>query len=468
MRQRKKRQAPKIAHGKIKEMKLRFIGGAGEVTGACYLLEGTATKILIDCGLRQGSAETEIKNWNPFPFPPESLDAVLITHSHIDHIGLLPRLSRGNFRAKIFSTEPCREFSEILLFDSMRLINEDGLRRGLGELYTESNIYKAMDHWQAVEYYKTFTIGEFSITFYNAGHILGSSFILVTDGKKRIVFSGDLGNSPAPLIGSKDSLPYCDYCLIESAYGDRLHENSLSRREIIEDVIEDVVLSKGVLLIPSFAMERTQQLLFEIDQLFEEGRVPRVPVYVDSPLALKLTEVYKRFKKYWSGETQMLKSSDGSLFSFSGLHKSFSSEDSKRIDTAPNPKVIIAGSGMSHGGRILRHEKLYLNNPRTFLFIVGYQGIGSIGRAILEGKKSIKIQGEEVSIQAKVVATSGYSAHADQAQLLAWLKPQSQGMRQVFIVQGEALSGVALAVKIRDELALDAIIPKENEVRDII
>jgi metallo-beta-lactamase family protein len=256
--------------------------------------------------------------------------------------------------------------------------------------------------------------------------------------------------------------------LIESVYGDRLHENSLSRKEIIEDVIEDVVRNKGVLLIPSFAMERTQQLLFEIDRLFEEGRVPRVPVYVDSPLALKLTEVYKRFTKYWSGETQMLKSSDGSLLSFPGLHKSFSSEDSQHIDNAPMPKIIIAGSGMSHGGRILRHEKMYLDDPRTILFIVGYQGLGSLGRAIIEGKKTIRISGEEITVRARVVTTSGYSAHADQSQLLAWLRPESRGIRQVFVVQGEVLSSVALAVKIRDELAIDAIVPKENEVRDII
>lgn len=452
-------------------MKLTFHGGAKMVTGANYLLEvgspssssGQSTRILVDCGLHQGSNFCERHNWEPFPYDPKSIAAAFITHAHIDHTGRLPKLYKDGFRGKVYSTAPTRDAAEFLLADSDHLLAQEAERFKKPILFHHGDVQGVLGLWASIGYHEPVTVGPFTVTFYNAGHILGSSFIVIEAEGKRVVFSGDLGNTPAPLIGPTESLDYADYCLIESTYGDRVHEDLPQRKEVLEDLIEDTVKAKGTLLLPAFAMERTQELLYEIDELAENGRIPHVPIFIDSPLAIKLIGVYRKHERFFNPTVKKFIKDGGEFFKFPGLTLTETTEASKKINDVPPPKVIIAGSGMSHGGRILHHERRYLPDPKSTLLIVGYQGEGSLGRRILEGQPTVRIFGEEVPVRCKVKAIGGYSAHADQTQLLEWLRPMRFSLRQVFMVQGEETPAKIFAQKVTDELAVKATVPSQGE-----
>lgn len=454
-------------------MRLTFYGGVKEVTGANYLINDD---LLVDCGLKQGSAISERQNWNPFPYNPKQIKAVLITHSHIDHIGRLPKLYKDGFRGKVYSTPPCRDFSEELLYDSQHVLSLEAKKKKLPLLYRETDIKGLMKQWQVVDYYQPLSINGLEAIFYNAGHILGSSFIKVADHSSlnsssqpvEIVFSGDLGNSPAPIIGSKDKLVKTDYCLIESTYGDRIHESRQESEGIIEDLIEDTVQRNGTLVIPAFAMERTQQLLFRIGRLIKEKRVPSLPVFLDSPLAIKLTSVYRKYRSYFSKEAIAGVDPQEELFNFKQLHKTLTTQESKEIINVPPPKVVIAGSGMMHAGRILHHLINHLPNPNNTLLIVGFQAKRSLGRRIFEGAETVKIYGQQVPVKARVKAVGGFSAHSDQPQLLNWLKPQRRHLKKVFVVQGEETPSQVLRNKIKDELAVDAEVPVKGKVYNLL
>lgn len=437
------------------------------VTGANYLLESGSSKILIDCGLHQGSSFCEKHNFEPFAYDPKKIEAVLITHAHIDHIGRLPQLYKAGFRGKIFSTWPTKDFAEYLLIDSEHLLAKEAEEKKLPPIYNLDEINKAMRLWEGVDYHKKFKIGDFEIEFYDAGHILGSAFISVTspDGK-RVVFSGDLGNKDTPIVKDTDVIADAHYALIESTYGGRTHEKPEERKNILEDAIEETVKSGGVLLIPAFAMERTQALLFELNELVQNDRIPKAPVFIDSPLAIKLTQVYKKYShdpNYFDEESMALMRQGDAIFDFPGLKLTLTTEQSKEINDVPAPKVIIAGSGMSQGGRILHHEIRYLPDPKSTILFIGYQATGSLGRQILDGARTVKIFGEEVAVRCKTKAIGGYSAHADQAKLLEWLKPMRQSLKKIFVVQGEKDQSAALTQKIRDELAIDTEIPSMKE-----
>lgn len=444
-------------------MRIYFYGGVGAVTGANYLLEDEGRKIMIDCGLKQGSRYAERQNFDPFPYNPKEIEAVFITHSHLDHIGRLPKLLKDGFQGKIYSTPPAKDFAELMLLDSENILAKEAEREGLPLLYTEADIVELMKMWEAVEYHQLIKVGPFAVKFFDAGHILGSAIIKVWGGTSDVVFSGDLGNSPSPIIKPTERIELADYCLIESTYGNRIHERVDERREMLEDVIEDTVKRGGTLLIPAFAMERTQELLYHLNNLFNEGRVPKVPVFVDSPLAIKLTNVYKKHQKYFNLGASTLSMWDKDILDFPGLQMTLTTEESKKINDILPPKVIIAGSGMSHGGRILHHERRYLSDPKSTILFVGYQAEGSLGRMILDGAEKVKIFGEEVPVRCQIAAIGGYSAHADQAQLLDWLKPMRTTLKKVFVVQGEKEASEALAQKIKDELAIEAIIPVLGE-----
>ncbi|MBI2604214.1 MAG: MBL fold metallo-hydrolase, partial [Candidatus Harrisonbacteria bacterium] len=449
-------------------MRMTFYGGVKVVTGANYLVESGDTRILIDCGMHQGSNFCEKHNFEPFPYEPKSIHAVFVTHAHIDHIGRLPKLHRDGFRGAVYSTPPTRDFSELMLIDSEHIIIEDAKKFKKEPIYNIQSVNDIMSVWEGIPYHTTVRVGPFTVTLYNAGHILGSSLILVEAEGKKVLFSGDLGNSPAPIIGNAESLSDADAVVVESTYGNRIHEPSNTRKEALEDVIEDTVKNSGVLMIPAFAMERTQELLFEINNLAEQGRIPRVPIFIDSPLAIKLTAVYKKYEMYFDEAARAMIGRGDAIFNFPGLHTTLTTEESKTINEIAPPKVIIAGSGMSNGGRILHHEARYLPDPNSTIIFVGYQSVGTLGRMILDGAKEVKIFGEKVPVRCRVQAIPAYSAHADQPQLLAWLAPLRASAKIVFVVQGEGEASKALAQKIKDELALSAVVPEERKSYDIL
>jgi len=449
-------------------MKVTFHGGAGQVTGANYLVSSDDTRILIDCGLVQGGRFSESQNSKPFPYDPASIAAAFVTHAHIDHTGRLPQLVQSGFKGTVYSTPPTRDFAELLLYDSEHVIRGELEREGLPPLYTPEDVAALMERWEGVGYHKPITVGPFKVTLYDAGHILGSSSIMVEAEGKKVIFSGDLGNPPTPIIKPTEYISEADYCLVESTYGNRVHEDFERRKDLLEDAIEDAVKSGGVLMIPAFAMERTQELLFELNELAEHGRIPKIPIFIDSPLAIKLTGVYQKYQNYFNQEAWNLVRSGDAIFNFPGLKMTLTVEQSKEINDVPPPKIIIAGSGMSQGGRILHHERRYLSDPKSTILFIGYQAEGSLGRRIYDGAKSVRIFGEEVPVRCKRRAIGGYSAHADQPKLLEWVRHMRDSLRSAFIVQGESEASDALAQKVRDELAVKAIIPKAGEAYDII
>ncbi|MEK7554422.1 MAG: MBL fold metallo-hydrolase [Patescibacteria group bacterium] len=472
-------------------MNITFHGGAKMVTGANYVIEHEGVSIAIDCGLHQGSAFCEKHNWESFPYDPSKLTAVFVTHAHIDHTGRLPQLVKRGFRGKVYSTPPTRDAAILLLEDSDHLLAEEAERFGKPPIYEAGDIVALHARWETVEYHTPISVGPFTVTFFSAGHILGSAFIMVEfqtklGRKETVVFSGDLGNSPTPLIGSREELPkHPDYLVLESTYGDRAHEDLAARKEILEDLVEDTVKRRGVLMIPAFAMERTQEILYELNDLAEAGRIPRIPIFLDSPLAIKLTDVYRKYDRYLTHPVRSRPpaksgtataalgrpASNGDdrahLFRFPGLTMTETTEASKAINSVPAPKIIIAGSGMLHGGRILHHAKRYLPDPKSTLLLIGYQAAGSIGRQIFEGASHVRIHHEDVPVAARVKAIGGYSAHADQPQLLGWVRPARESLRRVFLVQGEPMAADALARKIVDEFAVAAEVPDLGDTREL-
>jgi metallo-beta-lactamase family protein len=444
-------------------MQLTFYGGCGEATGANYILESGGTKIMIDCGLHQGSHFADRQNFEPLAYDATEVVAVFITHSHLDHIGRLPTLVKSGFKGTIYSTTATQDFAELMLLDSEHLLDEEAKREGRPPLYNNADIENVMRQWHGLHYHEKTTVGPFTIELYDAGHILGSAIIHIEAEGKTIVFSGDLGNSPAPIIKPTETVPAADYCLVESTYGDRVHEDVPKRVEILKKTIIDTVQSGGTLMIPSFAMERTQDLLYVLHKLFEANAIPKVPVFIDSPLAIKVTEVYEKHEDYFNQAVQTEeKHSLGDILDFPGLTLTLTTEQSKEINNVHPPKIIIAGSGMSNGGRILHHEMRYLPDPKSTIVFVGYQATGSMGRQILEGATEVRIFGETIPVRAHRVNIPGYSAHADQPHLVAWVKAM-KGLKKAFVVQGEGPSSEALAGKITGELGVAAEVPKVGE-----
>ncbi|MCL4406363.1 MAG: MBL fold metallo-hydrolase [Patescibacteria group bacterium] len=469
-------------------MKLTFFGGVGEVTGSNYLLESEPldpkdrpTRILIDCGLEQAGHYCEDSNFEPFPFDLKEIDAVIITHSHIDHIGRVPKLVRDGFKGSIISTPPAKDFAEELLLDSEHILGNEAEAKGREPLYTAVDVEDALGLWKTIRYHEIKKIKDFEIELYDAGHILGSSFVVVStteskkdkdgrpvDGavKKKIVFSGDLGNVPAPLVKDTEIVNQADYVLVESTYGDRLHQDLATRQDLLENAIEDTVNSKGALMIPAFAMERTQELLYEINSLVSEGRIPQAPVFIDSPLAIRLTAIYKKYSnnpEYFDAESLAKLRGGDAIFDFPGLQTTLTTEESKMINDVPMPKVIIAGSGMSQGGRIMHHELRYLPDKNSTMLFIGFQVQGSLGRAIYDGEKKVRILGEEVAVRCRVRSIDGYSAHADQEGLIKWLYPMKDSLKKIFVTHGEPEISAEFAAAASDKLAVETEVPQKGE-----
>jgi len=445
-------------------MKLTFCGGAGTVSGSCYLIETKKTKFLVDCGMFQGEGFTE-KNREPFLFDPKEVKYVFLTHAHLDHTGLVPKLVKEGFKGEIISTPPTKDFYPIMLFDAQNVFSQ-AMEDSDSLLYSKKDIEKSLSLFREVEYGQKISLDEeISFILRDAGHILGSSIIemWIKDGgeEKKIVFSGDLGNSPVPLLRPVEVVDGADYVLIESTYGDSIHEDSKKRKYFLEDIIEETVSRGGVLMIPSFALERTQELLYELNDLFMHGRIPKVPVFIDSPMAIEMIDIYKKHSKYFNRETMYLIKSGDDIFHFPNLTLCETKEQSKEINDVPAPKIIIAGSGMSQGGRILFHEMRYLPDPNSTLLLVCYQVKGTTGRKLQEGAEEVEIMNEKVNVFAQIKVIKGYSAHADQEGLVRWLKriKRERPIKKVFAVQGEKEPADALVLKIRDTLAIDASVP---------
>lgn len=444
------------------------------MTGANYMLDNDRTKVLVDCGLFQGKKYAEDLNYEPFKYNPAEVNYVLITHSHIDHIGRLPKLYKDGFRGRIYTTTATRDLMAVSLPDNLKHISEEAEETNHPPLFEETDVSGIMSLVKGVEYDKPIHLDDsLTITFHDAGHVLGSSIIEVDwqdhHTIKKIVFSGDLGNPPTPLLRPTEFVKDADYIVVESAYGDRIHEAREKRKEKLIRIIKETIERKGVLMIPTFALERTQELLYELNGLFAKEEIPLVPVFVDSPLAIKLTEVYKKHSEYFNQKTAYLINTGEDIFKFPELKKTPSVEESKAINDVPPPKIIIAGSGMSHGGRILHHELRYLPDPNSTILFVGYQVDGSLGRHIQRGDKEITIFGQRVPVHCHIENISSYSSHADQKSLLTWVdKANTLGkLKEVFVVQGEEVSSKTLAYLIREKLNISAVSPHEQEVFQI-
>ncbi len=442
--------------------KITFCGGTGSVTGANFLLEVEGKKILVDCGLTQGMKVADDINWDPFPYNPKEIDILFVTHAHVDHLGRIPKLVSEGFRGKIYSTEPTRALASPMLEDTAGILSNNK-ELHLDKIYTPENIKLTVSLWQGFKYHEVINIApNLEASFMNAGHILGSAMVKFIYNGKKILFTGDLGNSPSPILPDTEKIDGIDYLIMESVYGDRNHESRDERRKFLEEVIEDNYKRKGTLIIPTFSLERSQELLFELNDLVENNRIPIMPIFLDSPLAIHLTEVFKKFDSYLNENAKKAMSHDKYLFDFPGLHSTLKSEESKLIRDVPNPKIVIAGSGMSTGGRIVHHERHYLPDPNNTLLLTGYQAVGSPGRLIQEGLKTVRITGEDVVVRSHIVTISGYSGHKDSDGLLAFVEDTQETLKKVFVVMGEPKSAMFLVQKLRDNLGIDASAPEQG------
>jgi metallo-beta-lactamase family protein len=454
-----------------KRVRITFCGGAGTVTGANFLIEAVepgSPKILVDCGLLQGPKVADDPNYRPFPYNPAEIKALFITHAHLDHVGRIPKLVRDGFRGAIYSTPPTKEIAALSLEDSLGVLSKEAGANNHPPLYEKKDIELALSLWQTYEYHETIEVGTvgqggFQVKLFDAGHILGSTMYEFGYNGRRILFTGDLGNSPAPLLRDTEVMTNADYLIIESVYGDRNHEDRSMRLEKLEDVIENTMKAGGTLIIPAFSIERTQEMLYEIERMMEESRIPFVPVYIDSPLAIHVTEVYKKYDNYLNRQVAPTVNGSGGIFAFPQLHQTVTTDESRAIAGMPPRKIIIAGSGMSNGGRVIHHEKRYLPDPKSALLLVGYQAAGSLGRQILDGAKSVRILGDDVAVRAKIMTISGYSAHKDSQGLFEFVSHNADTLKKVFVVMGEPKSSLFLVQKIRDYLGLDAVAPQGGE-----
>ncbi len=447
---------------------ITFSGGAGSVTGSNFMFEteenGEQHRLLIDCGLEQGQEISLEENYEKFSYDPASIDALFVTHGHLDHVGRIGKLIRDGFSGTIYSTPPTRDIAELIMLDSLGVMEKERRGKSLPPLYDEKDVASAMSRWETYPYHEPLRLGNLQAVFRDAGHILGSSMVEFTLAGKKIMFTGDLGNSPMPLLPDTEKITDIDYLLMESVYGDRNHERKEERTAIMRNVIRDTMKNGGTLMIPAFSVERTQELLFEIENMMENSEIPLVPVFVDSPLAIEVTGVYKKYHEYFKKEVSAtVRESDGAIFNFPQLHFTKTTEESKSIRHRGTRKIVIAGSGMSNGGRILHHEKDYLPDPNSTLLLAGYQAIGTLGRIIQDGAKKVRIMGEDVAVRAKVVTITGYSGHKDSDALLDFVADSADSLKKVFVAMGEPKAELFLVQRLRDYLGLDAVAPEAEE-----
>lgn len=492
---------------------IQFLGAVGTVTGSQFLVRAGDRSVLVDCGMFQGSPEEVSRNRIPFVFDPGELDAALLTHAHLDHCGRLPALVRAGYHGPIFATSGTVDLAGIVLHDAAKLQGEAEARwrrkhpdqaeeydaemdseeaaremeedlpghmrrsppRGMtmtrAALYTERDVQQTVRQFRDVAYDRMVEVTPgVHATFHDAGHILGSAIIelRVSDGREEttIVFSGDLGRHDTPILRDPARLSRADFVLVESTYGDREHADHDAALNELAEAVNEVAGQAGVMLVPAFAIGRTQELVWVMDELFREGRIPHLPLFLDSPMASRATDVYLRHTQDYDAETSRLLQGGDSPLEYPGQSFTNSVEQSKAIRGARRPFMVVASSGMLTGGRIMHHLKDFLPDPACTLLFIGYQGEGTLGRHLQGGGRTARIDGEELPVRCRIRTISGFSAHADENELAAWLSgfaratPQPQ---RVFVVHGDPDAASAFAERIRRDVRLDAHIPAYRE-----
>ncbi len=467
-------------------MIIKFLGAAGQVTGSSYYVEAGGTRFLVDCGLVQEREHLE-RNWNPFPVAPDSLDAILLTHVHIDHSGLIPKVVREGFKNSILTTPPSVDLLPIVLRDSAKLQEEDAEakknrhekegRRGPHPevpLYTVVEAEAALRLVKSVRYGESLALnGRVSARLYDAGHILGSAMIELSidegDGRPlKVIFSGDMGQRDRPLIHDPSVFDTADAAVMESTYGDREHEDPVGLEARLSRIIENTVLAGGNIVVPVFAIERAQEMMFYLSRLYRANRIPRIPIFLDSPMATDVTEVFLRHFDSLDSETLELFRSGRSPFNFPGLRYVRTQEDSKSINALPGPCLIMAGAGMCNGGRIKHHLVHNISRPESTILFVGYQAAGTLGSQILEKPETVRIFGEHHPVRARIEQIHSFSAHAGRSGLLRWLGHFRPPLPRVFLTHGEPATLQSLAGTLRQERGFRVDVPAYGETATVL
>ena len=455
---------------------LTFLGAAGTVTGSRHFLESGQTRLLLDFGLFQGLKELRLRNWAPSPVPATSIAGVLLSHAHIDHSGALPRLGREGFRGPIYCTGATAELLGIMLPDAAHLQEEEAEfanrhRTSKHEpalpLFTTADADRVLTQVRPVGFNESFSpAGGVSARFINSGHILGAAFIEVSIDGRILVFTGDVGRYGVPIMRDPDPVAAADVLLLESTYGNRLHPPD-DHHDMLAAAVERAVAQKAWLLIPAFAIGRTQEILYDLRGLEDVARIPSLPVYLDSPMGDKATAIYARHTEEHDPDARGIEAAGGRPFAPKNLRICKSVEDSKRLNDTDGPGILIAGSGMATGGRILHHFVRRLSDARTTVLFVGYQAAGTRGRLLREGARQMKMLGQSVPVRAAIMASDAYSAHADQGEILRWLGGFTRPPAATYIVHGEPDAASALQVRIASQLKWRAAVAQDGQRVDI-
>lgn len=449
--------------------KVTFAGGAQMPTGSNFLIEFGGKKVLIDCGLVQGDKWSLPINNEAFTYDPKSVDYLFITHAHLDHVGRIPKLVRDGFKGTIVSTAPTRDMGELIMLDSLGILGKEAAQMGTDPLFEEKDVLESMHLWtKTLAYEEVFSFqgdeGEASVVLHDAGHILGSAIVEIRYRGKKVAFTGDLGNTPSPLMKDTTPLKDIDYLIMESVYGDRNHKDKDKRIEIFKEAVTTTIAKGGTVLIPAFSIERTQEMLLAFNELVEGKMIPEIPVYLNSPLGINITKVYKKYETWFNENIEQVIKSGDDIFAFKGLIQTPTPDESKAINHDPRPKVIIAGSGMSNGGRIVHHESQYLPDPNSTIIIVGYQSVGTLGRRIVDEEKELYIHGNPVPLRARVVNIHGFSAHKDSDHLVEFVESTVNSLKKVFVVLGEPKSAYYLGQKIHETYGVSVTVPERGDV----
>jgi metallo-beta-lactamase family protein len=466
-------------------MKIEFVGGARSVTGSSFILKDNDFTIMIDCGMFQGKNELRDRNFMPLIYDPPAIDSVLLTHAHIDHSGLLPKLVKKGFANTIYATPATCDLCSVMLPDSahiqemdVRYINKKNRkldREVIEPLYTVDDAEETLKYLVGAEYGATIQIHpRIKARFRDAGHILGSSIIELwvdtpgaRNGTTKIVFSGDIGPKGQAIIRDPETIDEADILIIESTYGNRLHKSKEDTFNEFRDIIINAHNNRGNIIIPAFAIERTQEIIFTLAKLFKEKQIPPIPVYIDSPLAISATEIFQKNSGCFDEETKQILLSGHSPLDFPSLHYTKTADDSKMLNQQAAGSIIISASGMCTAGRIKHHLKYNLFKPESSVVFVGFQAEGTLGRRLIDGAKQVKLYGEDVAVRAKIYTLGGFSAHADMGGLMEWIGHIRNKNLKVFVVHGEPESSLHLADRIRSEFGYTVSVPEWGEIADL-